>query len=187
MRYTLQKQMALSGSKLMVLCNAGRSGSAVHSGAACQGPHCPGQLGSPDPGQQPTEVGQMLLLLHSIIPSCTTSSQFSCSALHLLKLPKVLEKEHAVESAIPTRGRLGNSMLFHDMMQYICIERLTCRYVEAGLLWSTQDGAAVKRHVACMEDTHWLRNALPGLGLVAFVANGSILPRQASLHINAAA
>ena len=53
------------------------------------------------------------------------------------------------------------------------------RYVEAGLLWSTQDRSAVQRHVACVEDTHSLRSALPGLGLVAFVGNGSILPRQA--------
>ena len=51
------------------------------------------------------------------------------------------------------------------------------RYVEAGLLWSTQDRAAVQRQVTCVEDTHWLRSALPGLGLVAFVGNGSILPR----------
>ena len=52
-----------------------------------------------------------------------------------------------------------------------------CRYVNAGLLWSTQDKAAVQRHVTCVEDTHCLRSALPGLGLVAFVGNGSILPR----------
>lgn len=55
-----------------------------------------------------------------------------------------------------------------------------CRYVEAGLLWSTQDRAAVQRHIECVEDTHSLRSALPGLGLVAFVGNGSILPRQAA-------
>lgn len=52
-----------------------------------------------------------------------------------------------------------------------------CRYVEAGLLWSTQDRAAAQRQVTCVEDTHWLRSALPSLGLVAFVGNGSILPR----------
>ena len=55
-----------------------------------------------------------------------------------------------------------------------------CRYVDAGLLWSTQDKAAAQRHVACVEDTHCLRSALPGLGLMAFVGNGSVLPRQAS-------
>lgn len=44
-----------------------------------------------------------------------------------------------------------------------------------------QDRAAMKRHVECVEDAHWLRNALPSLGLVAFVGNGSILPRQALL------
>ena len=53
-----------------------------------------------------------------------------------------------------------------------------CRYVEAGLLYSSQDGAAVRKHVDCVEDTHWLRSELPRLGLVAFVGNGSILPRH---------
>ena len=50
--------------------------------------------------------------------------------------------------------------------------------MEAGLLYSTQDGAALRKHVDCVEDTHWLRSELPRLGLVAFVGNGSILPRQ---------
>ena len=54
-----------------------------------------------------------------------------------------------------------------------------CRYVEAGLLYNTQDRAALKRQVECVEDTHWLRDALPSLGLVAFVGDGSILPRRA--------
>ena len=58
-----------------------------------------------------------------------------------------------------------------------------CRYVEAGLLYSTQDRAALKRHVECVEDTHWLRDALPSLGLVAFVGDGSILPRRAPCSI----
>ncbi|CAL5221417.1 g3603 [Coccomyxa viridis] len=75
--------------------------------------------------------------------------------------------------ALPARGRtvLGN------WAAQILVSNLP-RYVNAGLLWSTQDKAAVQRHVECVEDTHWLRSALPGLGLVAFVGNGSVLPRQ---------
>lgn len=51
------------------------------------------------------------------------------------------------------------------------------RYVRAGLFYEAQDAAALRRHVDCVEDTEALRNALPGTGLVAFVGNGSILPR----------
>lgn len=35
----------------------------------------------------------------------------------------------------------------------------------------------LKRHVDCVEDQHAARDQLFGLGLVAFVANGSVLPR----------
>lgn len=54
------------------------------------------------------------------------------------------------------------------------------RYVRAGLYYSEQDAAALQRHVACVEDTQALRDALPGLGLVAFIGNGAILPRYLS-------
>ncbi len=51
------------------------------------------------------------------------------------------------------------------------------RYVRAGQFYGTQDAEALRRHVDCVEDTDALRKALPGLGLVAFVGNGSVLPR----------
>ncbi len=43
--------------------------------------------------------------------------------------------------------------------------------------YSSQDAAALWRHVKCVEDTQALRDALPSLNLVAFVGDGSILPR----------
>lgn len=45
------------------------------------------------------------------------------------------------------------------------------------MYFDSQDARALRRHVDCVEDTEALRNALPGLGLVAFVGNGAILPR----------
>lgn len=54
---------------------------------------------------------------------------------------------------------------------------LRCRYVASGLTWAHQDAAAVGQHVRCVEDGQALRDALPGLGLAAFVGNGSVLPR----------
>ena len=49
--------------------------------------------------------------------------------------------------------------------------------MRAGLCYAALDAAAVRAHVECVEDTHALRQALPGLGLVAFVGDGTILPR----------
>ena len=53
------------------------------------------------------------------------------------------------------------------------------RYVQEGLTYALQDARALAAHVECVEDSQALRDLLPGLGLVAFVANGSILPRHA--------
>ena len=52
-----------------------------------------------------------------------------------------------------------------------------CRFVEQGLLYSSQHHAALQRHVLCVEDQESLRGQLSGLRLAAFVADGSILPR----------
>lgn len=51
------------------------------------------------------------------------------------------------------------------------------RYVQQGLHYCTQDTESVMRHVCCVEDSVALRAALEPMGLVAFVANGAILPR----------
>lgn len=53
------------------------------------------------------------------------------------------------------------------------------RYVEKGLCYKQQDVGALQHHIEVVEDTQFLRQQLPGLGLVAFVGNGAILPRQA--------
>lgn len=58
------------------------------------------------------------------------------------------------------------------------MEGLCCSYIKQGLLYHTQDLEALARHVQCVEDTEALRAALPSHGLVAFIANGSILPRH---------
>ena len=60
------------------------------------------------------------------------------------------------------------------------------RYVGAGLFYGAQDAEALRRHVDCVEDTDALRKTLPGLGLVAFVGNGSVLPRSDSCRLRLA-
>ena len=50
--------------------------------------------------------------------------------------------------------------------------------VEASLLKKNIDYTALKKHIEAAEDSECLRNKLDSLGLVAFIANDSILPRE---------
>ena len=49
------------------------------------------------------------------------------------------------------------------------------------LKYERLDGEACRRHVETAEDAQWLRDRLPSKNLVAFVANGSILPRRSGV------
>ncbi|CAL8468571.1 g8111 [Coccomyxa elongata] len=75
--------------------------------------------------------------------------------------------------ALPARGRT----ILGQWAAQTLVTNLP-RYVRAGLFYGTQDAEALRRHVDCVEDTDALRKALRGLGLVAFVGNGSVLPRK---------
>lgn len=50
--------------------------------------------------------------------------------------------------------------------------------VEAGLIWPHLDGEAGRRFVETVEDYLALRAQLPALGLVAFLGDGAVLPRE---------
>lgn len=50
--------------------------------------------------------------------------------------------------------------------------------VNAGLVWANLDADAGRRHCETYEDYLALRAALDGLGLVAFIADGSVLARE---------
>ncbi|RKN12514.1 ABC-ATPase domain-containing protein [Streptomyces radicis] len=60
--------------------------------------------------------------------------------------------------------------------------RLLCdvlpRVAERALCHAASDADAAREFVATVEDSAALRDALPGLGLVAFVADGALLPRR---------
>ncbi len=75
--------------------------------------------------------------------------------------------------ALPAEGR----KVLARPAQAMLLEELSAA-VEAGLLWANLDQAAGHRHCETYEDYLALREALPGLGLVAFVADGSILGRD---------
>lgn len=55
------------------------------------------------------------------------------------------------------------------------------KIVESSLFYSNLDHQEVKNHVEIMEDADYIRNNLRDRGLVAFVANGSILPRKSGV------
>ncbi|MBQ0864072.1 ABC-ATPase domain-containing protein [Streptomyces sp. RK75] len=64
-------------------------------------------------------------------------------------------------------------------------ERLLCRVlprvVEQALRYAALDAAEVRRFVETVEDSVALRDALAGLGLVGFVADGAVLPRRSGV------
>lgn len=80
--------------------------------------------------------------------------------------------EARFEVGLPARGRT----VLGAMAAHILVDQLP-GYVAAGLLHSRQDAAALRRHVECVEDSQALRSQLAGLKLVAFVADGALLPR----------
>ncbi|MCX6020259.1 MAG: ABC-ATPase domain-containing protein [Chloroflexi bacterium] len=75
-------------------------------------------------------------------------------------------------AALPARGR---TILGAEAAVLLC-ERLP-HAVAASLLSAAHDPAVVERHLATVEDTEALRDQLAGRGLVAFVADGAVLPR----------
>ena len=76
---------------------------------------------------------------------------------------------------LPARGRriLGRqaaAMLCEDLPQLV-----------TAILYESLDAKAVQQHVEIIEDADWLRQQLAQHNLVAFVANGSILPRRSGV------
>ncbi|MGH3343167.1 MAG: P-loop domain-containing protein, partial [Carbonactinosporaceae bacterium] len=64
-------------------------------------------------------------------------------------------------------------------------QRLLCdvlpRAVEGALRWAALDADDVRDFVSCVEDADALRGSLGELGLVAFVADGALLPRRSGV------
>ncbi|MBR7677606.1 ABC-ATPase domain-containing protein, partial [Streptomyces daliensis] len=64
-------------------------------------------------------------------------------------------------------------------------QRLLCRLLpeiaERSLLYGSLDADEVRRFVNTVEDSDMLRAALPARGLVAFVADGAVLPRRSGV------
>ncbi len=74
---------------------------------------------------------------------------------------------------LPARGRSVDARAARAVL----LEELP-EVVDRALTPENADPDRARLHVASVEDAEYLRNLLPSLGLVAFVADGSVLPRE---------
>lgn len=81
--------------------------------------------------------------------------------------------EARLEVGLPAAGR---RVLGGEAEALLCDE--LPRIVEEGLLWEQLPRERATRFVRMVENQEWIREQLRGRGLVAFVADGSLLPRE---------
>ncbi|MBL7960510.1 ABC-ATPase domain-containing protein [bacterium] len=77
---------------------------------------------------------------------------------------------------LPANGRniisdIAEEMLFNELP----------KIVDESLLTEHTDHQLLRKHLAAAEDAEYLRNKLDSLGLIAFIANNSILPRESGI------
>ena len=95
----------------------------------------------------------------------------------------ILERNNVVitDDIIEVRcflGMPGNSRLITaDIAEQMFFTELP-KIVEASLLKKNVDQRALQKHIETAEDSEYLRNTLDSMGLVAFIANDSVLPRE---------
>ncbi|MEG4836606.1 ABC-ATPase domain-containing protein [Microcoleus sp. B9-D4] len=73
----------------------------------------------------------------------------------------------------------GRSILGRQAAEMLCED--IPQIVSKSLKYANLNAAECRRHVETVEDADWLREQLAEKGLVAFVANGSILPRRSGV------
>ena len=77
---------------------------------------------------------------------------------------------------LPGEGRFIKA----DIAEHMLLTELP-EIVEAALLKKNVDQVALQKHIEVAEDTDYLRKKLDSLGLIAFIADDSILPRRSGL------
>jgi len=98
----------------------------------------------------------------------------------MLERSSCLLREGKVElrfsAGLPAAGR---SVLAREALEMLCEE--IPRIVEGALLSDEGHSDQARHFIRTAKDAHFLRGMLPELGLVAFVAEGAILPRQSGV------
>lgn len=79
-------------------------------------------------------------------------------------------------AGLPAKGR----RILGIQAQKMLLEELP-RIVEDSLFYENLDSEELRKHVDLSEDADWIRDRLKERGLVAFVANDSILPRKSGV------
>jgi len=103
-----------------------------------------------------------------------TSGQQVLLRNSLLVRPDFIEARLTV--GLPSSGRTilageAEAMFFRELPEV----------VSSGMLYENTEGEDVKRHVDTVEDQDFLRRLLSDKGLVAFIADGSLLPRRSGV------
>ncbi|RUS19359.1 hypothetical protein BC937DRAFT_87611 [Endogone sp. FLAS-F59071] len=95
----------------------------------------------------------------------------------VLQRTSVMVKNKWVEArctvGLPAQGRT----ILGDWAAQILIEHLS-HLVSSTLIYSALDATQLRKHIECVEDQEWLRGQLRDRGLISFVCNGAILPRE---------
>ncbi len=103
-----------------------------------------------------------------------------CGGQEILERNSVIVEDDLIEArftvGLPAAGRRILARQAADML----LEELPA-IVEASLFHSSLDATALERHVLTTEDQQALRDQLEERGLVAFVGDGSILPRRSGI------
>src|SRR5215211_6502475 len=102
------------------------------------------------------------------------ASQVVLPRTSMVVVPGYVEARMAV--GLPARGRSVDARAAKSVL----LEELP-EVVHSGLVPAPEggvDGERARLHVETIEDADYLRGLLPGLSLVAFVADGAVLPRE---------
>lgn len=103
-------------------------------------------------------------------PSQQVLERNSCLISQGVGREKTLELRFSV--GLPAAGR----RILGPMASEILTARLP-QLVQKTMLWQSLDNAHLMEHIKSVEDQDFLRNSLDKMGLIAFVGNGSVLPR----------
>ena len=81
--------------------------------------------------------------------------------------------EARLEVGLPAAGR----RVLGSMAEELLLQALP-RVIRGALLWQSVPQPRARRFIECVENQEYIRSQLDTLGLVAFVGNGAILPRE---------
>lgn len=107
--------------------------------------------------------------------------------------PQVLERNSCLISSDPKgdvlelRFVVGLPAAGRNILGDKAIEILTMKLpdlVAQTVLWKAHDQGKLMEHILCVEDQAFMRGKLREKGLVAFVGNGAVLPRESGVSMS---